>query len=102
MPTASNVFIIKPGETYLVRPGAVVVRGDSFRIRNFLAREVTVTLPWRKGKKQTTLGAGDTKTLAVPAGVRPGAYEYRVEVARVAAKKRFARGNSAPIIIIDR
>ena len=104
MPTKSDVFVIKEGSTYLVRPGFVVVHRQSFRLRNFSGRDVRVSLPkaFEAGTKGIRVGSGKQETVKVPGFLPPGVYRYKVEVAGVPRKKRLAQGNSAPIIIIDR
>jgi hypothetical protein len=105
MPTKSDVFVIKEGSTYLVRPGFVVVHRQSFRLRNFSGHDIRISLPKAfeaRGTKGIRVGSGRQQTVKVPGFLPPGVYRYKVEVAGVPRRKRFARGNSAPIIIIDR
>jgi len=100
MSTKSDVFVIKEGSKYLVRPGFIIVRRQkSFRLRNFSGRDVGITLPeaFGAGKRPITVKAGKGKTLKVPRSTPAGAYAYTVEVG-----EKEAQGNSAPIIIIDR
>ena len=97
----SDVFVIRSEGRNLVRPATFILRGDSFRVRNFLRRKVTITVPWAETKTPVEIEPGDSKVLMVSSRVEPGAYAYTVEVAGGPRKERFPKGNSRPIVIID-
>ncbi len=101
----SDIQIYKHGGGYRVRP-ATFPAGRGTHVRFFNAGPDAVRLIFPDeifagvGVGPVDIGAGSTQQLTVKTDVGLGAYPYAVYVMSVA--RDFARGDSAPVIIIDR
>ncbi len=102
----SDVFVLKGGAKWLVRPGTFVYRNREAPIifRNLTTSRVRLLFPWPpSGSRGDVLilepkgESGDMKPAAVPS-LGPGVYSYSVYVEDADS---FAEGESDPRIIVD-
>lgn len=94
----AKVFILDIHDEYLVRPATLIVpKGTEVTFKNLTDQRATLVFP--KGlfnKDLLVVDAGKKETVTATGG--SGAYAYTPVIPSFA---RIARGNSAPIVIID-
>lgn len=97
----SDVFILRHGGEYVVRPAFVVIDGnrDTFKIRNMTgSANVLVTLDPALAPKgnEKRVGLGKTADFSLDLKREHTSFEFQVTV-----NGQSARGESDPVIIID-
>ncbi len=100
-----QMFIVRKGHAYFVRPAQIVVApGDTFSIANLTAQEARVLFPEFSDKALTLSAYEPSKKtsyaeIKVPAEAKVGFSPF---AAFVAEGRDFCEGESAPGIIISK